>query len=134
MVETRRRLTVTTFYAVTTPGSGNFIPSTTAQDLGSISLHISKLSNTKDKKLNKILTKHATIWMYIVPSSRTITTARTFWENKDAQGTMGSSAHWLLWTIINSGRLALRHRQIFEISGRLNCQINENFFRKSKAR
>ena len=63
MVETRRCVTVTTFYAVKTPGSGNFIPSTTAQDLGSISLHINKLSNTKDKKLNKILTKHATIWM-----------------------------------------------------------------------
>ena len=32
MVETRRRVTVTTFYVAKTPDSGNFISSTTAQD------------------------------------------------------------------------------------------------------
>ena len=62
LIETRKRVTVATFYVVKTPDSGNLISSTTAQDLGLISLHINKLSNTKDKKLDKILTKHATVF------------------------------------------------------------------------
>ena len=62
LIETRKRATVATFYVVKTPDSGNLISSTTAQELGLISLHINKLSNTNDKRLDKLLTKHATVF------------------------------------------------------------------------
>ena len=61
-VETRKRVTAATFYVAKTPDSGNLISSTTAQELGLINLHINKLSNNKDKKLDRILAKHATVF------------------------------------------------------------------------
>ena len=62
VIETRKRVTVATFYVVKTPDSGNLISSTTAQELGLISLHINKLSNNNDRKLDRILAKHATVF------------------------------------------------------------------------
>jgi hypothetical protein len=62
LVETRKRVAVATFYVVKTLDSGNLISSATAQDLGLISLHINKLSTTNDKKLDKILSKHTTVF------------------------------------------------------------------------
>lgn len=46
-----------TFYIAQTKASGNLISSTTAQDLGLISVHI-KVSGTKDNKLGTVLNKH----------------------------------------------------------------------------
>ena len=57
LIETQKHTTVATIYVVKTPDSGNLISSTTLQELGLISLHINKLSNTNDKRLDKILTK-----------------------------------------------------------------------------
>ena len=62
LIETRKRVAVATFYVVKTLDSGNLISSATAQDLGLISLHINKLSTTNDKNLDKILSKHATVF------------------------------------------------------------------------
>ena len=61
LIETRKRITIATFYVVKMPSSGNLVLSTTAQERGLISLHINRLSNTNDKRLDKILTKHATV-------------------------------------------------------------------------
>ena len=58
-VETRKRIAVATFYVAKTTDSGNLISLTTAQELGLISLHLNKVSMTKDRKLGKILDKHA---------------------------------------------------------------------------
>jgi hypothetical protein len=66
LVDTRKRVAVATFYVVKTLDSANLISSARAQDLGLISfhqsLHINKLSTTNDKKLDKILSKHATVF------------------------------------------------------------------------
>ena len=61
-VETRKRIAVATFYVAKTTDSGNLISLTTAQELGLISLHLNKVSMTKDRKLGKILDKHAKVF------------------------------------------------------------------------
>ena len=60
--ETRKRIAVATFYVAKTTDSGNLISLTTAQELGLISLHLNKVSMTKDRKLGKILDKHAKVF------------------------------------------------------------------------
>ena len=55
LVETRKRVAVATFYVASNPNSGNLISSTTAQDLGLISLHVNKVSATSnDPNMDKI--------------------------------------------------------------------------------
>ena len=49
-------------YVAKTPNSGNSISATTAQDLGLISLHINKVTELKDKKLGKIISKHSKVF------------------------------------------------------------------------
>ncbi|CAB4006435.1 Retrovirus-related Pol poly from transposon [Paramuricea clavata] len=61
-VETRKRIAVATFYVAKTTDSGNLISLTTAQELGLTSLYLNKVSMTKDKKLGKILDKHAKVF------------------------------------------------------------------------
>ena len=62
IVETRRRVTVATFYVAKTADGGNLISVTTAQDLGLVSLHLDKLSETNDKKLDSIINKHSNVF------------------------------------------------------------------------
>ena len=62
VIETRKRITVATFYITKTTDSGNLISSETAQELGLISLHLHKVSSTKDNKLDAILNKHANVF------------------------------------------------------------------------
>ena len=61
-IETRKRVTVATFYETKTTDSGNLISSQTAQELGLISLHLHKVSSTNDNKLDGILEKHAKVF------------------------------------------------------------------------
>ncbi len=61
-IETRKRVAVATFYVTKTTTSGNLISATTAQDLGLISLHLHKISDTNDKKLDTIINKHANVF------------------------------------------------------------------------
>ena len=56
-IETRRRVTVATFYVAKTADGGDLISVTTAQDLGLVSLYLNKLSETNDKKLDSIINK-----------------------------------------------------------------------------
>ena len=58
----RKRITVATFYATKTTDSSNLISSETAQELGLISLHLHKVSSTKDDKLDAMLNKHAIVF------------------------------------------------------------------------
>jgi hypothetical protein len=53
---------VATFYVTQTSNSGNFLSATTAQELGLVSLHLSKLSDTQDHQLDCILNKHAKVF------------------------------------------------------------------------
>ena len=62
VIETRKRVAVATFYVPQTPDGGNLISATTAQELGLISLHVNKVSNTKDTNVNTILSKHAKVF------------------------------------------------------------------------
>jgi hypothetical protein len=62
LIQTRKHVTVATFYIVKTLDSGNLIFPATAQDLGLISLNINKLSTTNDKIFDKILSKHTTVF------------------------------------------------------------------------
>ena len=62
VIETRKRVTVATFYVTKTTDSGNLISSQTAQELGLISLHLHKVSSTNDNKLDRILNKHANVF------------------------------------------------------------------------
>ena len=62
VIETRKRVTVATFYVTKTTDSGNLISSQTAQELGLISLHLHKVSSTNDNKLDGILNKHANVF------------------------------------------------------------------------
>ena len=61
-IETRRRVTVATFYVEKTAEAGNLISVTTAQDLGLVRLHLNKLSETNDKKLDSIINKHSNVF------------------------------------------------------------------------
>ena len=53
-----------TFYVAKTADGGNLISVTTAQDLGLVSLpvHLNKLSETNDKKLDSIINKHSNVF------------------------------------------------------------------------
>jgi hypothetical protein len=62
VIETRKRIAVATFYVAQTSNSGNLISATTAQDLGLISLHVNKLTESKDAKIDEILSKHAKVF------------------------------------------------------------------------
>ena len=67
-IETRKRLTLATFYVVKAQNSGNLLCAETAQELNLISLHVNKLSpisanvKTTDPKLKKIVNKHASVF------------------------------------------------------------------------
>ena len=60
-IETRRRVTVATFYVAKTVDGGNLISVTTTQDVRLVSLHL-KLSETNDKKLDSIINKHSNVF------------------------------------------------------------------------
>ena len=62
VIETRKRIAVAKFYVAQTSNSGNLISATTAQDLGLISLHVNKLTESKDAKIDEILSKHAKVF------------------------------------------------------------------------
>ena len=63
IVETRKRVTVATFYVANKPDSGNLISALTAQELGLISLHVHSISpSTGDKKIDQILHQHANVF------------------------------------------------------------------------
>ena len=62
LIETKKRIAVATFYVAKTTNSGNLISATTAQELVLISLHLNKVSTTKNNNLDKILTKHSTVF------------------------------------------------------------------------
>ncbi len=63
IVETRKRVTVATFYVANKPDSGNLISASTAQELGLISLHVHSVSpSTGDKKIDQILHQHANVF------------------------------------------------------------------------
>ena len=62
VIETRKRVTVATFYVTKTTDSGNLISFQTAKELGLISLHLHKVSSTNDNKLDAILNKHANVF------------------------------------------------------------------------
>ena len=61
-IETRKPIAVATFYVTKTATSGNLISASTAQDLGLISLHLHRISDTNDKNLDNILNKHAKVF------------------------------------------------------------------------
>ncbi len=61
VVETRKRMSVATFYVVKGQNSGNLLSLSTAQDLGLITLHINNVS-TKDAALNNIIVKHKSVF------------------------------------------------------------------------
>jgi hypothetical protein len=61
LIETKKRIAVATFYVAKTTNSGNLISATTAQELGLISLHLNKVSTTKNN-LERILNKHSTVF------------------------------------------------------------------------
>ena len=61
-IETHRRVTVATFYVAKTADGGNLISNTTAQDLGLVSLHLNKLSEKNEKKLDSIMNKHSNVF------------------------------------------------------------------------
>ncbi len=61
-IETRKRMAAATFYVAETPCSGNLISSTTAQELGLISIHVNKVSTNSDSKIENIVTKYETLF------------------------------------------------------------------------
>ncbi len=61
VVETRKRMSVATFYVVKGQNSGNLLSLSTAQDLGLITLHINNVS-TKDAALDNIIAKHKSVF------------------------------------------------------------------------
>ena len=52
-IETRKRIAAATFYVAETPCSGNLISSTTAQELGLISMHVNKVSTNSDSNKHR---------------------------------------------------------------------------------
>ena len=62
VIETRKRISVATFYVARSPSSGNLLSLSTAQDLGLVSLHIDKLSTAKDAALETILQKNSQVF------------------------------------------------------------------------
>ncbi len=52
VIETRKRIAVATFYVAQTSNSGNLRSATTAHNLGLISLHVNKLTESKDAKID----------------------------------------------------------------------------------
>jgi hypothetical protein len=63
IVETRKRVAVATFYVASKEDSGNLISSSTAQELGLISIHVHSVSpSTCDQKIDQILHRHAKVF------------------------------------------------------------------------
>jgi len=61
VIETRKRISVATFYVTKGKNCGNLLSLSTAQDLGLVSLHIDKLTS-KDAALENILQKNSKVF------------------------------------------------------------------------
>ncbi|CAB4022955.1 PREDICTED: uncharacterized protein K02A2.6-like [Paramuricea clavata] len=61
VIETRKRISVATFYVAKAANCGNLLSLSTAQELGLISLHLDKLTS-KDAALENILQKHSKVF------------------------------------------------------------------------
>ncbi|XP_065067305.1 uncharacterized protein K02A2.6-like [Rhopilema esculentum] len=61
VIETKNRLTLATFYVMNDSGSGNLLSSSTAMDLGLISLHLNTLSRN-DTQIDAILNKYPEVF------------------------------------------------------------------------
>ena len=61
VIETKKRMSVATFYVVKGQNSGNLLSLSTAQDLGLITLHLKSVS-TKDAAVDNILDKHKSVF------------------------------------------------------------------------
>lgn len=61
VIETRKRMSVATFYVAKGENCGNLLSLSTAQELGLISLHIDKLTS-KDTALDNLLQKHSKVF------------------------------------------------------------------------
>ncbi|CAB3996492.1 PREDICTED: uncharacterized protein LOC107336737 [Paramuricea clavata] len=61
VIETRKRISVATFYIAKAANCGNLLSLSTAQELGLISLHLDKLTS-KDAALENILQKHSKVF------------------------------------------------------------------------
>ena len=61
VIETRKRISVATFYVTKGKNYGNLLSLSTAQDLGLVSLHIDKLTS-KDTTLENILQKNSDVF------------------------------------------------------------------------
>ena len=64
MIETRKRMTVATFYVAKGESCRNLLSLNTAQELGLVSIHVDKLT-TKDRALETILQKTMTFSQYL---------------------------------------------------------------------
>ena len=62
VIETKKRMSVATFYVVKGQNSGNLLSLSTAQDLGLITLHLKNVS-TKDAAVDNILDKHKSVFL-----------------------------------------------------------------------
>ena len=61
VIETKKRMSVATFFVVKAKHCGNLLSLNTAQELGLVSLHLNKLTS-KDAALDHILQKHSTVF------------------------------------------------------------------------
>ena len=61
VIETRKRISVATFYVAKAANCGKLLSLSTAQELGLISLHLDKLTS-KDAALENILQKHSKVF------------------------------------------------------------------------
>ena len=61
VIETKKRMSVATFFVVKAKHCGNLLSLNTAQELGLVSLHLNKLTS-KDAALDDILQKHSTVF------------------------------------------------------------------------
>ncbi|XP_065058440.1 uncharacterized protein K02A2.6-like [Rhopilema esculentum] len=61
VIETKNRLTLATFYVMNDSSSGNLLSSSTAMDLGLISLHLNTLSRN-DTQIDEILNKYPEVF------------------------------------------------------------------------
>lgn len=61
-IETRKRITAATFYVTETLSGGNLISSTTAQELGLITIHVNKISTQSDSKVENMVKKYDTLF------------------------------------------------------------------------
>jgi hypothetical protein len=61
LIETKKRMSVATFFVVKEKHCGNLLSLNTAQELGLVSLHLNKLTS-KDAALDHILQKNSTVF------------------------------------------------------------------------